>query len=101
MENFIGLIETFSSSTTKFLIEDDKGKMHEIKDGIKGKIVEIKVNNLDIHRSEEIFNLIFGKFQRVGVKDLQILDDVFTSVKNLVLNNASPASKKKIVEKLK
>lgn len=65
----------------RWMIQDDKGNIHELADGIKGTPVLISAK-------QEIYRLYFGK-ERINGDNLRMLDEIHTALMQFVWDNFS------------
>lgn len=65
----------------RWMIQDDKGNIHELADGVKGTPVLVSAK-------QEIYRLYFGK-ERINGEHLRMLDDIHTALIQFIWNNFS------------
>ncbi len=95
MKNLLGKINELIEKEDALYLQDDEGNLHSMSDAI-----EKGIKGTPVKRSgkDELYDLLFGKKERIGERELKTIDQTTSKLKEYIINSLSPATKARLTK---
>lgn len=95
MKNLLGKINELIEKEDAVYLEDESGNLHPMSDAI-----EKGIKGTPVRRSakEDLYELLFGKRERVGEREIKAIDQTTAKLKEYIINSLSPATKARLTK---
>lgn len=95
MKNLLGKINELIEKEDALYLQDDEGNLYSMSDAI-----EKGIKGTPVKRSgkDELYDLLFGKKERVGERELKAIDQTTSKLKEYIINSLSPATKARLTK---
>lgn len=93
MKNVLGKINELIEKEDAVYLQDDQGNLHPMNDAI-----EKGIKGTPVKRSgkDELYDLLFGKKERIGEREIKAIDQTAAKLKEYIIGSLSPATKARL-----